>query len=148
MRFAFWIFAVSLLAGACGGNVVVDGESGAGGEIGAGGESGAGGTGIVCSDAGPQDLPAAQRQCATASDCLIEPVSQPYCTTYEVGVASSELGAFQAYESACDKPSGPTHTCPIFTVMTITQDGKITPGSEMVQVQVACQGGVCSTFTQ
>ncbi len=120
--------------------MVVDGESVAGGA------PGSGGSGIVCSDAGPQDIPAAQRQCATDSDCLVEAVSLQYCTLFAVGVASSELGAFQAYESACDQPMGPTHTCPIFTVETLTQDGKTTPGHVVNQAQVACQGGLCATF--
>jgi hypothetical protein len=140
MRFPSWLFGVSFLVGACGGNVVVDGASGAGGA------TGAGGSGIVCSDAGPQDIPAAERQCATDSDCLVEPVSVPYCALFAVGVASSELGAFQAYESVCDKPVGPTHTCPIFTLETLTQDGKTTPGHVVNQAQVTCQSGVCTTF--
>jgi hypothetical protein len=141
MRFPSWLFGLSFLClvGACGGNVVVDGDSGAGGA------PGTGGSGIVCSDAGPQDIPAAERQCATISDCTIEPVPVQYCALFAVGVASSEVGAFQAYESACDQP-GPTHTCPIFTVVTLTQDGKSTPGHVVDQAQVACQSGLCTTF--
>jgi len=140
MRFPSWLFGVSLLAGACGGNVVVDREGGTGDA------RGTGGSGIVCLDAGPQDVPAAVRQCSTASDCLVEPVPVPYCGQFAIGVASSELAAFQAYESACDHPMGPTHTCPIFTVMTFTQDGKSTPGNVVSQAHVACQSGLCTTF--
>jgi hypothetical protein len=140
MRLPSWPFGVSLLVGACGGNVVVDGESGAGGA------PGTGGTGIVCSDAGPQDIPAAERECATASDCLVEPVPVQYCALFAVGVASSRLGAFQAFESACDQPMGPFHTCPIFTVVTLTEDGKTTPGHVVNEAQVTCQGGLCTTF--
>ena len=146
MRFPFWFCGVSLLVAACGGNVVVDGESGAGGAGGAGGAPGSGGSGVVCSDAGPQDFPAAEAQCATASDCLVEPVTLDFCGVFAVGVASSQLGAFQAYESVCDQSMGPPHSCPSFTVVTITQDGKTTPGHVLNEVQVSCQSGLCSTF--
>lgn len=140
MHFPSWLFGVSLLVGACGGKVVVDREDGAGGAPGTGGSS------IVCSDAGAQDIPAELRQCATVSDCVVEPVSVPYCGQFAIGVASSELGAFQAYESVCDHPVGPVHTCPIFTVVTLTQDGKSTPGNVVNQAQVTCQNGLCTTF--
>jgi hypothetical protein len=140
MRFPSWFFGVSFLVGACGGKVVVDRESGAGGA------SGTGGSSTVCSDAGPQDFPAAMRQCTTVSDCMIESVSVPYCGWFAIGVASSELGAFQAYESVCDQPVGPVHTCPIFTEVTYTQDGKSAPGNMVNQVQVTCQSGLCTTF--
>ncbi len=144
MRFPSWLLGVSLLVGACGGNVVVDGTGGA---PGTGGALGAGGGGIVCSDAGPQDIPAAERQCATVSDCLVEPVAVQYCELFAVGVASSELDAFQAYRSACDHP-GPPHSCPTILVVTVTEDGKSVPGHVVNQAQVTCQSGLCTTFMQ
>jgi hypothetical protein len=76
---------------------------------------------------------------------MVETVEADFCVLYVLGVASSEDSAFQTYESDCKVHLTP-HSCPAFTVVTITQDGKITHGHVPDQAQVTCKGGLCTTF--
>lgn len=140
MRFpALLLLVTAVSLGACGGKVFVDANGGAAGA------TGGGGGGLVCSPAGAQDIPVDERICAVDSDCTIQVVVD-CCTLYPVGVASAQLGAFQAYQDVCHPMPGLPCECPVNTATTVTDDGKITSGNVSDQAMVACQSGRCGTF--
>jgi hypothetical protein len=134
--------SVTLLFVACGGNVVVDqARSGTGGAAGAGGTvSASDDAGVVCKDAGLPSLADGYKACAADTDCTSESITD-CCTTFVMGIALADVGAYEAYVSTCT--SYAPCPCPSNGGATFADDGK-QPGSAVIEV--ACQAGRCSSF--
>jgi hypothetical protein len=143
MRLPLCSLLALVLLTACGGNVVVEGaggvtasssSTGQGGSVTLPGSGGAPTTG-TCLGAAPTAFPSYMKTCSSAADCTTQDIYD-CCATYEVGVASSQLKAFSAYEAVCenDLPKCGCASPPV------AEDGK------MGMIQVACQGGECMTY--
>jgi hypothetical protein len=125
-----------LLLAACGGNVVVDGDGGvtASSSSSSTGTGGAPTTGS-CLGGSPRAFPPYMKACSTVGDCTTQDIYD-CCTTYEVGVASSQLQAFNLYEGVCENGL-PKCGC---ASPPVAEDGKTG------NIQVECQGGQCLTY--
>ena len=138
MRFFVLVSVVVILVAACGGNVVVDSGAGTGGAQGAGG-------GVSCDDGGVEHLPSAFKGCSTDADCTTEDANG-CCETVVLGVANDEVDAYLAYEKACIHGGVPCQ-CPPGVGGALTEDGKLTPPGTPASTSVACQAGLCLSFT-
>lgn len=137
------VVAGLVLVAACGGNVIVDQPS-----AGSGGTTSTStvtttGTG-ACPDGG-KPIPAQLKSCSVDTDCSNQLIYVDCCGRQEaIGVSITQLGAFHAFEKACN-PFAPVCDCD--PGPTLTEDGSsVPPDAELGIVQVACMSGFCSTF--
>jgi hypothetical protein len=85
-------------------------------------------------------IPVEYKACATTSDCTQQLIYLNCCGSQEaIGLAVSEVTAFEAFEKACNHV---VPACGCAAAPTVAEDGKTAaPGS----IQVACTAGACMT---
>jgi len=89
-------------------------------------------------------IPTEFKTCASNTDCTQQLIYITCCGSEEaIGVGTSEVQAFQAFEKACN-PVVPACGCP--SGPTLAEDGK--SALPNAPIQVACNAGLCETYVQ